>query len=117
MFLTLVCFDLCFFSRIDVLVKLHYYSVVVVVVVVVRGIVRIIQKDDPGLIFVPSLCFHYYTLLGRIQFNIHTWFVCLLLFIQKDVLDMTWFDLVCVFYFFKCRGPTKMEIRLFMVFV
>lgn len=99
------------------LVKLHYYSVVVVVVVVVRGIVRIIQKDDPGLIFVPSLCFHYYTLLGRIQFNIHTWFVCLLLFIQKDVLDMTWFDLVCVFYFFKCRGPTKMEIRLFMVFV
>lgn len=82
------------FSCIDVLVKLHYYSVVVVVV---RGIVRIIQKDDPGLIFVPSLCFHYYTLLGRIQFNIHTWFVCLLLFIQKDVLDMTWFDLVCFF--------------------
>lgn len=30
---------------------------------------------------------------------------------------MTWFDLVCVFYFFKCRGPTKMEIRLFMDFV
>lgn len=83
-------------------------------VVVVRGIVRIIQKVDPGLIFVPSLCFHYYTLLGRIQFNIHTWFVCLLLlFIQKDVLDMTWFDLVCVF--FKCSGATKMEIRLFLL--
>lgn len=53
---------------------------------------RIIQKVDPGLIFGPSL-FHYYTLLGRIQFNIHTWFV----FIQKDVSDMTWFVLVCFF--------------------
>lgn len=49
---------LFFVCCIDVLVKLHVtYSVVVVVVVVVRGIVRIIQKDDPGLIFVPFFLF------------------------------------------------------------
>lgn len=50
---------LFFVCCIDVLVKLHvtYSVVVVVVVVVVRGIVRIIQKDDPGLIFVPFFLF------------------------------------------------------------
>lgn len=72
-------------------------------VVVVRGIVRIIQKDDPGLIFVPFfLCLHYYTLSGRIRYNIHTW-LCVCCLYKKTFLDMTWFDLV-FFLFFKCRG-------------
>lgn len=68
-----------------------YSVVVVVVVVVVRGIVRIIQKDDPGLIFVPFFCLHYYTLSGRIRYNIQTWLCVCVLFIQKDVFG---YDLV-----------------------
>lgn len=72
--------------------------------VVVRGIVRIIQKDDPGLIFVPFFCLHYYTLSGRIRYNIHTWLcVCVCCLYKKTFLDMTWFDLVFSFLF-KCRG-------------
>lgn len=55
-------------------------------------------KDDPGLIFVPFFCLHYYTLSGRIRYNIHTWLcVCMCCLYKKTFLDMTWFDLVFSF--------------------
>lgn len=60
-------------------------------VVVVRGIVRIIQKDDPGLIFVPffSVCT---TTRSPEEFGIIFILGCVcVLFIQKDVFG---YDLV-----------------------
>lgn len=62
------------------------------------------------------LCLHYYTLSGRIRYNIHTWLcVCVCCLYKKTFLDMTWFDLV--FLFSSNAEATKMEIRLFMVCV
>lgn len=68
--------------------------------VVVRGIVRIIQKDDPGLIFVPFFCT---TTRSPEEFCIIFILGCVCCLYKKTFLDMTWFDLV-FFLFFKCRG-------------
>lgn len=55
------------------------------------------KRRSAGLIFVPFLCSLLHALRKNSVHYIHTWL--LLLFIQKDVLDMTWFDLVCFIFF------------------